>query len=207
MDKNNSKWITLYNDIVNKVLVGKDLIDFFNGYQCYISKSDFGELVVELFLNIENETLKEIINSRKGKLYDDYTDEYGDSFINLFIIKAVKHADKRKALNTLLELLEDDEVNLKWDIINNNHENTLHVVCLIANYLTKEELIRFMKIFKSHNFNPLNIDDLNRNAITIFKLDNKHSEEDSIEILKIMDEMVENFIVEVDNYIEPSNAQ
>ena len=99
-------------------------------------------------------------------------------------------------------LIEDEELELKWDIINANYENALHVVCLIANFLTKDEILRFLNLFDKHDFNPFNKDDMNRNAISLFTLDNKHPEEESIEIVKKLEEMSKKFIIEVDNYVE-----
>lgn len=192
----------LFNDIITDKLSNEELKDLFEGYNCYMTKDEFGKLAEDLFLKTTNERMKIIINSRKGDLYKDYVDEYGDSLLNLFIIKAVREEDKRKTMNTLFELLEDEELNLKWDAVNGNHENTLHIICLIANYLTKDEIMRFLNIFDKRGYNPFNKDDMNRNAFTLFKIDNKHSKEDSLEILNKMEEMSRKFIIEVDNYVE-----
>ena len=199
----NEKIQKLIDDIIAKdKITNEELKDMFEGYQCYMSKDEFGILVDNLFLETTNDRMKIILNSRKGKMYSDYRDEYGDSILNLFIVKAVRSQDKRKAINILFELIEDEELELKWDIINANYENALHVVCLIANFLTKDEILRFLNLFDKHDFNPFNKDDMNRNAISLFTLDNKHPKEESIEIVKKLEEMSKKFIIEVDNYVE-----
>lgn len=199
----NEKIQKLIDDIIaeDKITNG-ELKDMFEGYQCYMSKDEFGILVDNLFLETTNDRMKIILNSRKGKMYSDYRDEYGDSILNLFIVKAVRSQDKRNAISILFDLIEDEELELKWDIINANYENALHVVCLIANFLTKDEILRFLNLFDKHDFNPFNKDDMNRNAISLFTLDNKHQEEESIEIIKKLEEMSKKFIIEVDNYVE-----
>lgn len=199
----NEKIQKLIDDIIAEdKITNEELKNMFEGYQCYMSKDEFGILVDNLFLETTNDRMKIILNSRKGKMYSDYRDEYGDSILNLFIVKAVRSQDKRKAINILFELIEDEELELKWDIINANYENALHVVCLIANFLTKDEILRFLNLFDKHDFNPFNKDDMNRNAISLFTLDNKHPKEESIEIVKKLEEMSKKFIIEVDNYVE-----
>ena len=199
----NEKIQKLIDDIIAEdKITNEELKNMFEGYQCYMSKDEFGNLVDNLFLETTNDRMKIILNSRKGKMYSDYRDEYGDSILNLFIVKAVRSQDKRKAINILFELIEDEELELKWDIINANYENALHVVCLIANFLTKDEILRFLNLFDKHDFNPFNKDDMNRNAISLFTLDNKHPKEESIEIVKKLEEMSKKFIIEVDNYVE-----
>ena len=198
----NEKIEKFIEDVKDNKLTTEQITEIFNGYQFYTSKDEFAHIILELFLETSSENMKAMLNSRKGKLYNDFYDEYGDGFLNLFIIKAVRTTDKRESLKKLFELIEDEEVELKWNLINGNHENTLHIVCLISNYLIKDEIMRFLKLFKKHNFNPLNIDDLHRNAITLFSMDNKHSEEDTKEIISFMEDMVNDFTIEVDNYIE-----
>lgn len=199
----NEKIQKLIDDIIaDDKITNEELKDMFEGYQCYMSKDEFGILVDNLFLETTNDRMKIILNSRKGKMYSDYRDEYGDSILNLFIVKAVRSQDKRNAISILFDLIEDEELELKWDIINANYENALHVVCLIANFLTKDEILRFLNLFDKHDFNPFNKDDMNRNAISLFTLDNKHPEEESIEIVKKLEEMSKKFIIEVDNYVE-----
>lgn len=199
----NEKIQKLIDDIIAEdKITNEELKDMFEGYQCYMSKDEFGILVDNLFLETTNDRMKIILNSRKGKMYSDYRDEYGDSILNLFIVKAVRSQDKRNAISVLFDLIEDEELELKWDIINANYENALHVVCLIANFLTKDEILRFLNLFDKHDFNPFNKDDMNRNAISLFTLDNKHLEEESIEIVKKLEEMSKKFIIEVDNYVE-----
>ena len=199
----NEKIQKLIDDIIAEdKITNEELKDMFEGYQCYMSKDEFGILVDNLFLETTNDRMKIILNSRKGKMYSDYRDEYGDSILNLFIVKAVRSQDKRNAINILFDLIEDEELELKWDIINANYENALHVVCLIANFLTKDEILRFLNLFDKHDFNPFNKDDMNRNAISLFTLDNKHPKEESIEIVKKLEEMSKKFIIEVDNYVE-----
>lgn len=199
----NEKIQKLIDDIIAEdKITNEELKNMFEGYQCYMSKDEFGILVDNLFLETTNDRMKIILNSRKGKMYSDYRDEYGDSILNLFIVKAVRSQDKRKAINMLFELIEDEELELKWDIINANYENALHIVCLIANFLTKDEILRFLNLFDKHDFNPFNKDDMNRNAISLFTLDNKHPEEESVEIVKKLEEMSKKFIIEVDNYVE-----
>lgn len=199
----NEKIQKLIDDIIAEdKITNEELKNMFEGYQCYMSKDEFGILVDNLFLETTNDRMKIILNSRKGKMYSDYRDEYGDSILNLFIVKAVRSQDKRNAINILFDLIEDEELELKWDIINANYENALHVVCLIANFLTKDEILRFLNLFDKHDFNPFNKDDMNRNAISLFTLDNKHPEEESIEIVKKLEEMSKKFIIEVDNYVE-----
>ena len=199
----NEKIQKLIDDIIAEdKITNEELKNMFEGYQCYMSKDEFGILVDNLFLETTNDRMKIILNSRKGKMYSDYRDEYGDSILNLFIVKAVRSQDKRNAINILFDLIEDEELELKWDIINANYENALHVVCLIANFLTKDEILRFLNLFDKHDFNPFNKDDMNRNAISLFTLDNKHPKEESIEIVKKLEEMSKKFIIEVDNYVE-----
>lgn len=199
----NEKIQKLIDDIIAEdKITNEELKDMFEGYQCYMSKDEFGILVDNLFLETTNDRMKIILNSRKGKMYSDYRDEYGDSILNLFIVKAVRSQDKRNAISVLFDLIEDEELELKWDIINANYENALHVVCLIANFLTKDEILRFLNLFDKHDFNPFNKDDMNRNAISLFTLDNKHPKEESIEIVKKLEEMSKKFIIEVDNYVE-----
>ena len=199
----NEKIQKLIDDIIAEdKITNEELKDMFEGYQCYMSKDEFGILVDNLFLETTNDRMKIILNSRKGKMYSDYRDEYGDSILNLFIVKAVRSQDKRNAISVLFDLIEDEELELKWDIINANYENALHVVCLIANFLTKDEILRFLNLFDKHDFNPFNKDDMNRNAISLFTLYNKHLEEESIEIVKKLEEMSKKFIIEVDNYVE-----
>lgn len=199
----NEKIQKLIDDIIAEdKITNEELKNMFEGYQCYMSKDEFGILVDNLFLETTNDRMKIILNSRKGKMYSDYRDEYGDSILNLFIVKAVRSQDKRNAISILFDLIEDEELELKWDIINANYENALHVVCLIANFLTKDEILRFLNLFDKHDFNPFNKDDMNRNAISLFTLDNKHPKEESIEIVKKLEEMSKKFIIEVDNYVE-----
>lgn len=199
----NEKIQKLIDDIIAEdKITNEELKNMFEGYQCYMSKDEFGILVDNLFLETTNDRMKIILNSRKGKMYSDYRDEYGDSILNLFIVKAVRSQDKRNAISILFDLIEDEELELKWDIINTNYENALHVVCLIANFLTKDEILRFLNLFDKHDFNPFNKDDMNRNAISLFTLDNKHPKEESIEIVKKLEEMSKKFIIEVDNYVE-----
>lgn len=201
----NEKLEKLIEDIKNSNISNEEIQKLFEGYQLYMSKDEFANLVIDLFLETTNENMKTILMSRKGKLYNDYQDEYGDGFINLMIVKAVRETDKRNAMKKLFELLSDDEIEFCWHKINGNHENSLHVVCLISNYLTKDEIITFLEIFKKHNFNPLNIDDMHRNAFNLFLMDNKHPKKHIDEIVKIMEEMVTEFTIEVDNYIEEEN--
>lgn len=198
----NEKIEKFIEDVKENKLSITEIKELFEGYQFYMSKDEFGYIVVELFLNTTNDVIKTILTSRKGKLYIDFHDEYGDGFINLFIIKAIRDTEKRKCIKQLIELLEDKEIEFKWDMINGNHENTMHLVCLVANYLTKSEIMHFMKIFKEHNFNPLNIDDMHRNAFNLLLMDNNHTKKDTDEIVSFMEEMVTEFTIEVDNYIE-----
>lgn len=197
----NEKVEKFIEDVKENKLTTEQITEIFNGYQFYTSKDEFAHIILELFLETSTENMKAMLNSRKGKLYNDFYDEYGDGFINLFIIKAARETEKRESFKKLFELIEDEEIELKWHLINGNHENTMHIVCLIANYLIKDEIMRFLKLFKKHNFNPLNIDDLHRNAITLFTMDNKHSEEDTKEIVNFMENMVNDFTIEVDNIV------
>lgn len=202
----NEKLKELYNDIKSGKLSNDEIKDLFDGHQCYIPKEDFGELMTSLFGEVSVETMKIMLKSRKGKLYSDYYDKYGDSYINLFMVKCVsamksneKFIDK---INDLIELMNDNEIEFKWDLINGNHENNLHVMCLLANYFKKETIIQLLTIFKNKGFNPLNVDDMHRNAFDLILLNNKHNDKDTAEIIKFMEEMSEPFTIEVDNYIE-----
>ena len=203
METTNEKLKKLYNDIVDGTLSLEVIKEMFNGYQCYMSKNDFGALVSDLVGEVDFKIIKEIINSRKGKLYDDYKDEYGEPFLHIFILTvAFLKANFEEYKEGLFKFLEDEEVELKWGEVNNNIENGLHIVCFLSNVYDKNDLIRFINIFKKHNYNPLNRDDMHRNAIEVFKLRNTYSSEDEQEVINMLEEMTNDFVIEVNNYVD-----
>jgi hypothetical protein len=203
MQTTNDKLKALYEDIVNGTLSLEVIKEMFNGYQCYMSKNEFGALVTDLIGEVDFTIIKEILKSRKGKLYDDYKDEYGEPIVNILILTVAflkENFDKYK--EGLFELLEDEEVELKWGQVNNNIESTLHIVCFLSNVFNKDDLIRFINILKKHNYNPLNRDDMHRNSIEVFKYRNTYSSEDEKEVVDILEEMANNFVIEVNNYVD-----
>ena len=198
----NEKYQKLYDDIVENKMTIDEVKELFNSYQFYIPKDDFGTLISDLIGEVDFSIIREILMSRKGKLYDDYKDGYGEPIVHILILQTTLHKKFEEMKEGLFNLLEDDEVPLKWGTVNNNLENTLHIICFLSNYYTKDDFIRLLNILKKHNFNPLNRDDLHRNAIEVFKLRNPFSKSDVAEIVNMLEEMTEQFTIEVNNYVE-----
>ena len=198
----NEKYQKLYDDIVEKKLTIDEIKELFNGYQFYMPKDDFGTLISDLIGEVDFSIIKEILISRKGKLYDDYKDAYGEPIVNIIILQTTLHKKFEEMKEGLFSLLEDDEVPFKWGSVNNNLENTMHVICFLSNYYTYDDFIRLLNVLKKHNFNRLNRDELHRNAIEVFKLRSPFTKSEATEIVNFLEEMTEKFTIEVDNYIE-----
>lgn len=199
----NEKIKKLYDDIVGGNITIDEIKELFNSYQCYMPKDDYGKLLSELIGKVDFKIIKEILKSRKGKLFNDFKDEYGEPIVNMLILQTIFDEKYETIKEGLFDILTDEEDDyLKWDLVNNNFENALHVVCFLSNCLSKEDFLKFLNILKKHNFNPLNRDELGRNAIDNFNLRNKFSKKDKTEIINILEEMSNNFTFEVDNYVE-----
>lgn len=196
------KYIELCNDIKSGKMTLEEIKDYFNGYQCYIPKDDYGKLIIDLIGEVDFEIISEIVKSRKGKFFNDYTDEYGEPILHIVVLQTTFCSNFEAHKEGMFKLLEDKESGLKWDVRNNNMEDILHIVCFLSNNYTKDDIIRFINIIKEHNIYPLNRDDTNRNAIEIFKFRNKLSSKDQEEIVDILEKIVEESIIEVDNYYE-----
>ena len=64
----NEKLEKLIEDIKNDNISNEEIQKLFEGYQLYMSKDEFANLVIDLFLETTNENMKTILMSRKGKL-------------------------------------------------------------------------------------------------------------------------------------------
>ena len=64
----NEKLEKLIEDIKNDNISNEEIQKLFEGYQLYMSKDEFANLVIDLFLETTNENMKKILMSRKGKL-------------------------------------------------------------------------------------------------------------------------------------------
>lgn len=196
------KYVELCNDIKSGKMTLEDIKDYFNGYQCYIPKKDYGQLIIDLIGEVDFEIISEIIKSRKGKFFDDYTDEYGEPMLHIIVLQTTFCNNFEANKEGMFKLLEDKDSGLKWNVRNSNLEDLLHIVCFLSNNYSKDDIIRFINIIKEHSIYPLNRDDTNRNAIEIFKYRNKLPKKDQKEIIDILEKIVEDSIIEVDNYYE-----
>lgn len=197
------KYIELFNDIKDGKMTLEEIKEYFNSYQCYIPKADFGKLIIDLIGEVDFEIISEIVKSKKGKFFDDYVDEYGEPMLHIIVLQTTFCNDFEANKEGMFKLLEDKDSGLKWGVRNKNLEDLLHIVCFLSNNYTKDDIIRFINVIKDNTkIFPLNRDDTNRNAIEVFKYRNKLSEEDKNEIIEILENIVEESIIEVDNYYE-----
>ena len=197
------KYIELFNDIKDGKMTLEEIKEYFNSYQCYIPKADFGKLIIDLIGEVDFEIISEIVKSKKGKFFDDYVDEYGEPMLHIIVLQTTFCNDFEANKEGMFKLLEDKDSGLKWGVRNKNLEDLLHIVCFLSNNYSKDDIIRFINVIKDNTkIFPLNRDDTNRNAIEVFKYRNKLSEEDKNEIIEILENIVEESIIEVDNYYE-----
>lgn len=197
------KYVELCNDIKNGKMTLEEIKDYFNGYQCYIPKKDYGQLIIDLIGEVDFEIISEIIKSRKGKYFDDYTDEYGEPMLHIIVLQTTFCSNFETNKEGMFKLLEDKDSGIKWGVRNNNLEDILHIVCFLSNNYTKDDIIRFINIIKDHEkLFPLNRDDTNRNAIEVFKFRNKLPKKEQEEIVNILENFVNDSIIEVNNYYE-----
>ena len=197
------KYIELFNDIKDGKMTLEEIKEYFNSYQCYIPTADFGKLIIDLIGEVDFEIISEIVKSKKGKFFDDYVDEYGEPMLHIIVLQTTFCNDFEANKEGMFKLLEDKDSGLKWGVRNKNLEDLLHIVCFLSNNYSKDDIIRFINVIKDNTkIFPLNRDDTNRNAIEVFKYRNKLSEEDKNEIIEILENIVEESIIEVDNYYE-----
>lgn len=196
------KLAELYDDIVSGKMTCDDVKEYFNSYQCFMPKADFGKLIICLIGETDFDIVSEIIKSKKGKQYNDFVDDYGEPMIHVLILQSIFSTKFRFFKDKLFDLIDDEENGVVWNVVNNNFENILHVVCFLCNSFEKDDLIKFINMAKKHNISPLNRDGLNRNAIDVFKLKSNLGDIDKKEIIDLMESIGDESIIDMDSYLE-----
>ena len=56
---------------ITEVMTPSEIEEYFNN-KCYLSKSEFGELINNLIVSFSNDTLKTVFSSKKFKEFDKY---------------------------------------------------------------------------------------------------------------------------------------
>lgn len=175
---------------ITEVMTPSEIEEYFNN-KCYLSKTEFGEVINSLIMSFSNDTLKTVFASKKFSEHSDCLNEYGEPIVHaiLYAVKAICESDEIDEIHKLhykesmINILLDESFPFQWRMTDYHEANNpLHIVSTMTDWLTVDELNKFIDKFLSNGINPLN---------------KNYEEKTAIEILmkSSLDETVKNKII------------
>ena len=89
---------------ITEVMTPSEIEEYFNN-KCYLSKTEFGEVINSLIMSFSNDTLKTVFASKKFSEHSDCLNEYGEPIVHaiLYAVKAICESDeKMKYINYII---------------------------------------------------------------------------------------------------------
>lgn len=189
---------------ITEVMTPSEIEEYFNN-KCYLSKSEFGEVVNNLIMSFSNDTLQTVFASKKFREYSDCLNEYGEPIVHaiLYAVKAICESDEIDEMHKLhfkesmINILLDEAFPFQWimtDYFESN--NPLHIVSTMTDWLTVDELNKFIDKLLSNGINPLNKNYKEKTAIDIL-MESSLNEEAKNTIISNLAKESDKFIIEI----------
>ena len=189
---------------ITEVMTPSEIEEYFNN-KCYLSKSEFGEAINSLIMSFSNDILKIVFASKKFNEYSDCLNEYGEPIVHaiLYAVKAICESNKIDEIHKLhfkesmINILFDEAFPFQWRMTDYYEANNpLHIVSTMTDWLTIDELNKFIDKFLASGINPLNKNYKEKTAIEIL-MNSSLDETTKNKIISILAKESDKFIIEI----------
>lgn len=189
---------------ITEVMTPSEIEEYFNN-KCYLSKSEFGELINNLIVSFSNDTLKTVFSSKKFKEFSDCTNEYGEPMVHaiLYAVKAICESDEIDEIHKLhfkesmINILLDEAFPFQWRMTDYYEANNpFHIISAMTDWLTVDELNKFIDKLLSNGINPLNRNYEEKTAIEIL-MESSLDETEKNKIISNLAQESDKFIIEI----------
>lgn len=189
---------------ITEVMTPSEIEEYFNN-KCYLSKSEFGELINNLIVSFSDDTLKTVFSSKKFKEFSDCTNEYGEPMVHaiLYAVKAICESDEIDEIHKLyfkesmINILLDEAFPFQWRMTDYYEANNpFHIISAMTDWLTVDELNKFIDKLLSKGINPLNRNYEEKTAIEIL-MESSLDETEKNKIISNLAQESDKFIIEI----------
>lgn len=189
---------------IQENLSNSEIEEYFNK-KCYLSKNEFGEVLNALILSYNHDALKIALASKKFKDNVDVQNQYGEPIVHamLYAIRDVCNSDeisephKVQFKASLFEILNDTSFNFNWNLTDYfEANNPLHIIALMTEWMTIDEITRFVQICLDQSINPLNKNYNHNSPIELFLASNIDAEQKN-SLVKNLAQVSDKYLIEI----------
>lgn len=203
-------------NIYNGVMEDNDLNQvstYFND-RCYLIKKDFG-LLLSHFIETSSIDMMPILNiifkSKKFRDQNDCCDKYGEPMVHLIIYTMAGKLHHGANIDYLMEILNDDDIPLKWNLNSESLDSPLHVIASECETLGPELTWKLLKLAIEKGCNPLCKNDADLTAMQILRYDiledNVISDEERNEMIKFLEKQIKKHIITISSSVYEINEE